>query len=67
MRTCSSEDWAFVVKSYVRMCTKNHIIGEIEDPSVKVCGNIIKWLIYCLVRAFGGGGLLGVNVNEANK
>ena len=49
MSTRSSAVFVFVVKYCVRMCTKNHIAGAIEDPIGEVCGTIIEWLVYFFV------------------
>ena len=42
MIACSSAAFALVVKSCVRVRTKNHISGAIEDPIGGICGTIIK-------------------------
>ena len=67
MSTRSTAAFAFVVKSCVRMRTKKHIAGAIEDPIKGVCGTIIEWLVYCFVCAFVGDGLLGANVTKDDK
>ena len=67
MSTCSAAAFAFVVKYCVRMRTKNHIAGAKDNPIGGVCGTVTEQLIYCFVREFGGGGLLGSNGTENNK
>ena len=49
------------------MSTKHHFSGAIVDPIGGICGTIIEELIYCFVRALGGGGLLGTNGNKADE
>ena len=67
MSTRSNAAFNVVVEYCVIMRTKNHISGAIDDPIVRVCGTIIECLIYCFVRAFGAGGLLGSNGTKADK
>ena len=59
--------FAIVVKSGVRLITKNYISGAIVDPIGEVCGTIIEELIDFFVCALGGGGLLGANGTKADE
>ena len=67
MNACSSAAFDIVVKSCVRVSTKHHISGAIEDPIGGLCGTIIEELIDFFVLALGGGGLLGSNGTKADE
>ena len=57
----STASFAFIVKTWLRMCKENHVAGAIENSIGRVCSTLIKYLIDCLVDAFRCGGLLGFN------
>ena len=67
MSSFSAVAFDLIVKFCVRVSTKHHIAGVIEDPIGGVCGTIIEDLVDLFVRALGGSGLLGANGTRADE
>ncbi len=67
MCTCTTVGVSFVEKSCIRVGTKDHVTGLIDDAIGGIGSNIISKEVNCL---FGGGGstrLLGDNGAEGNQ
>ena len=55
---CSAASFVFILKTWVRMCTQNHVDRVIESSIGWLCSTVIKYLIDFLFGAFCCGGLM---------